>query len=136
MISHDPLSLLFLNLPAPSALDPFLAYLRSMPHVGITRADELPLDLSRFHVIITVADQVGTSADLTIAEFVRRGGGWFCLGHGANRAVPSAFGVRLARVEPAAELRVMFADTDHPMARRMPIVLFLWSIPVSHSRRR
>ena len=120
MISHPPLSLLFLNLPASSALDRFLAYLRSMPHVGITRVDELPQDLSRFHVIITAADQGGASADPTIAEFVRRGGGWFCLGHGANRAVPPAFGVRLTRVEPAAELRVVFADADHPMARRMP----------------
>ena len=120
MISHSPLSLLFLNLPAPSALDPFLAYLRFMPHVDITRADELPQDLSRFHVIITAADQGGESADPAIAEFVRRGGGWFCLGHGADRAVPSAFGVRLTGVEPAAELRIIFPDTDHPMVRRMP----------------
>jgi predicted dehydrogenase len=96
-----------------------------MPHVSITRTDELPQDMSRFHVIITAADRGGESTDPTITEFVRRGGGWFCLGHGANRAVPPAFGVRLTRVEPAGELRVMFADTDHPLARRMPASFYV-----------
>ena len=120
MLNHPALSLLFALSDKCSKLDPLFDYLRSMPHISMAVNDSLPSDLSGYDVIVT--DQAGSSAAAaaTLSEFVRRGGGWLYLAHGKELSLPAIFGARLTGVEPAAELRIIFSDAGHPLARRMP----------------
>ena len=119
MFNHPALSLLFALSDKSAELDPLFNYLRSMPHISMAVNDSLPSDLSSYHVIVT--DQAGSGAAASaLSEFVRRGGGWLYLAHGKELSLPAIFGARLTEVEPAAELRIIFSDAGHPLARRMP----------------
>ena len=120
MISHPPLAVLFLTGNSNNALDPIFSYLRSIKHVNVTVSKTVPADLSPYHVIATDASELYARWHTSLSEFVRHGGGWLCLAHGQTRPLPVFFAARLTPVEPAAELRVIFADAAHPMARRMP----------------
>lgn len=120
MLSHPLLSIFCLRSDKQSALDTFLAYLRSMPHVIITESCDLPSDLNGYHVIITDTISLSTTADSSLSEFVRRGGGWLCLAYGQAQPLPALFAARLTAIEPATELRIVFSDAGHPIARRMP----------------
>ena len=53
MIQHPQLNVLCVTSESISILGPLLAYLREIPHVQPVSLENLPKDLSQFHVVIT-----------------------------------------------------------------------------------
>ena len=125
MISHPPLSVLFVADPIDPSLKALLSYLQSIRHVYLTVSPKIPHDLSSYAVIVT-ADTAALSADCDhMVQFVRAGGAWLGLVHLAQRPLPDLFGVQPNLAGPSAELRVLFKETCHPIAARLPKAIYL-----------
>ena len=120
MLKHPALSVFFALSETRAEFDQLFHFLRSMPHINMAVNRSLPSDLSAYHVIVTDRAGSGTAAASTLSEFVRHGGGWLYLAQGNELSLPPIFGARLTGVEAAAELRIVFSDAGHPLARRMP----------------
>lgn len=100
-------------------------YLESMSHIHLSSAAQLPHDLTPYHVVITFNQHVSESMGAGLTEYVRNGGGWLMLVHLAEAKLPEIFGVQPEPAGPAAELRVLFENADHPMAARLPDAIYL-----------
>ena len=57
--------------------------------------------------------------------FVAAGGGWLGLICQSDKRLPEIFGTQTGPIGPAAELRVLFDNPDHPMAKRLPDAFYL-----------
>ena len=125
MIIHPTLTILCVDSDTQNSRESFYSYLRSMPHVTLTVKEHLPDDLSLYHVIATAGSGDSPGEGEWLPQFVQQGGGWLCLAPRSELSLPHIFGARLSAVEPAAEVRVSFRDTTHPIARRMPFPLYL-----------
>ena len=125
MIIHPPISVLFIVKVEDVSLHALQSYLQSVPHLTLAVKSEIPQDLSQFDVIITAGNEVSLDVRNPLEHFVRTGGGWLelvCLSDGPQAEL---FGAKPTPVGPVAELRVMFQDSDHPMASRLPDAVYL-----------
>ena len=125
MFARPPISVFSQIDKGDHRLAAFLAYLESMPQIDLTSAARPPDDLTPYHVIITFNQNIAESTSATLTEYVRNGGGWLMLVQLAETGLPDIFGVQPEPVGPAAELRVLFTDADHPMAARLPDAIYL-----------
>jgi predicted dehydrogenase len=125
MITHSPTAVLFEVDERVSSLSPLCAYLRSIPHLQVVVEPRLPHDLSPYDVIVTLETAAYTDNHDHLRQFVQRGGGWVGLVHLSERPLPELFGVQPTPVGPAAELRVIFQNSGHAMAKRLPDAVYL-----------
>ena len=125
MIHHPPTDVIFVAADQNSTLQPLLVYLRSIPHLRLTVEPELPEDLSRYHVVVTVKTADYTDNHHHLRQFVEAGGCWIGLAHLSERPLPGLFGAQPTPVGPAAELRVIFQDPGHAIATRLPDAVYL-----------
>ncbi len=125
MFTHPSLSILAIAAQHHPELHLFFSYLRSISHLELSVNSEIPSDLSPYDVIIT-ADTAGFEADCDhLNRFVAAGGGWLGLVQLSDKPLPEIFGAQTGQVGPAAELRVMFDNPNHAMAKRLPDLLYL-----------
>ncbi|MBW2440432.1 MAG: hypothetical protein JRH12_08165, partial [Deltaproteobacteria bacterium] len=128
MMIHPALSILAIASDPNPELGSLFSYLRSISHIQLSISAEIPADLSPYDVVIT-SDTAGLNADCDhLEQFVSAGGGWLGLVPVSDEPLPEIFGARTGRVGPAAELRVMFVDPHHAMAKRLSDALYLKSI--------
>ncbi|MEJ2285282.1 MAG: ThuA domain-containing protein, partial [Desulfobacterales bacterium] len=102
-----------------------LSYLESIHHVRLKAAQHLPDELTPYDVIVTFSRQYPQSTLANLTGYVRNGGGWLMLVDLAEHQLPDIFGVQPEPAGPAAELRVLFKDAQHPMAARLPDAIYL-----------
>ncbi len=125
MFTHPLLSILAIAGQGKSELDSFFEYLGSMAHVKLAVHPEVPADLSAYDVIIT-ADTAESEADIEhLQRFVAAGGGWLGLIHLSDKPLPEIFGAQSGQIGPRAELRILFDDHNHAMAKRLPDAIYL-----------
>ena len=128
MFTHPSLSILAIAAQHHPELHPFFSYLRSISHLELSVNSEIPSDLSPYDVIIT-ADTAGFEAGCDhLNRFVAAGGGWLGLVQLSDKPLPEIFGAQTGQVGPAAELRVMFDNPNHAMAKRLPDRLYLQGV--------
>jgi predicted dehydrogenase len=125
MLSHPPLSILAICEEDSSELDSFFEYLQSIPHVLLAVNSAIPADLSPFDVVITAQTGEYHQNDQHLEQYVNAGGGWLGLVRRSIRPLPDIFGVQPDEIGPAAELRVLFDDPDHPLSQRLPDAIYL-----------
>jgi len=128
MFTHSSLSILAIAERDSFGLDSFFGYLRSIAHIKLVVSSEIPADLSPYDVIIT-ANTVDCGEDYDhLNRFVTGGGGWLGLVHLSDKGLPEIFGAQTGAIGPAAELRVLFNNSDHAMATRLPGSFYLKGI--------
>jgi predicted dehydrogenase len=125
MIRHQPISVLIVLPDDDSPVQPWLSYLRPIPHIELTVASALPDDLARFGVVVSPTEDIPEGRLDALARFVQQGGGWMGLIGGAAKPLPDLFGAQPTPLGPASELRVMFRKAGHPLARRLPDAVYL-----------
>ena len=134
MYTHPSLSILAIASEHHPELRSFFSYLHSISHIQLSISSEIPADLSPYDVLIT-ADTAGLDEDCDhLNRFVNGGGGWLGLVQVSDKSLPEIFGVQTGQIGPAAELRVMFVNSNHGLAKRLPDALYLNSIyqPLVH----
>jgi predicted dehydrogenase len=125
MLTHPSLSILAVTGEDNSSLQPFFAYLQSMSHVKLSVNPEMPADLSTYDVVLTAnTADLGQEGD-QLKRYVMAGGGWLGLVHLSEKPLPEIFGAQTRPVGPEAELRVLFHDSEHAIARRLPDAIYL-----------
>ena len=123
MIIHPAISVLFIVKECDANLEPLFSYLQLFPGFQLTIRAQMPEDIKPYDVIVTVNSGDAVKVHGRLEQFVRAGGGWLEMVHLSDSALPQIFGVRPTPVGPCTELRVMFQDSDHPLAAR-------WMLPV------
>jgi predicted dehydrogenase len=125
MIVHPPLSVLFVGEDTNPSLKPFFSYLQSMQHIQLSLTSQLHNDLNLYDVVVTTDTTTSVAECEQLTEFVHRGGGWVGLIHSSDKRIPHVFGAELSPVGPVTELRVLFENRNHPMAKRLPDAMYL-----------
>ncbi len=125
MIAHPPTIVLFVIDEGVSSLKSLCSYLRSIPHLQLVVEPQLPHDLSPYDVIVTSETAAYADNHDHLRQFVQQGGGWVGLVHLSEGPLPELFGVQPSPVGPAAELRVIFQNSSHTMAKRLPDAVYL-----------
>jgi predicted dehydrogenase len=125
MIQHPSISILFLGEDKDGSLAPFSSYLRSMPHIQLSIAPQLPQDLSTYHIAITRNVQISDDTINHLTQFVNAGGSWLTFVDTTEQPLPELFGVQQEPLVPATELRVLFTNASHPMTTRLPDAIYL-----------
>ena len=125
MIHHPSIAILCVTGEHDAALKPLCSYLQSMPHINLTVKPEIPQDLSAYHVIMTADSLAHASTCAELQEFVNAGGGWLALVREADEKLPDMFGVQIGEHGPVSELRIIFQNNSHPMARRLPDAVYI-----------
>jgi predicted dehydrogenase len=125
MFNHPSISILAVVEEHAAELRSFFSYLQSIAHLNLRIHCEIPADLSPYDVIITVNTKDDAEGFQHLNRFVDDGGGWLMLAHLSNKPLPGIFGVQTGQVGPAAELRVVFDNPNHALARRLPASLYL-----------
>jgi len=125
MIRHPSLSIFFKIENTENRFSPLLSYLRSIPHVSLSAHPRLPQDLNSYDVVVTLNQNNAADTTDPLTRFVQAGGGWLTLVDLSTGAIPSIFGVQQEPSGPAAELRVIFENPDHPLAVRLPGAVYL-----------
>ena len=125
MIQRQSISIFLYSSADTRALGSFLSYLKSMPHIRLESAAQLPDDLTPYDVVMTFNQPFSERTAGGLTEFVNNGGGWLMLVHLADQQLPELFGVQPEAVGPDAELRVLFEDAKHPLAARLPDAIYL-----------
>ena len=116
MLSHPQISILAINAKDSPELDAFFRYLQSMAHVKLALEKAIPADLSPYGVVISADTTGGEEKSEDLEQFAAAGGGWLKLVYRSARPLPEVFGAQPGQIGPAAELRVLFDDPDHPLA--------------------
>jgi scyllo-inositol 2-dehydrogenase (NADP+) len=125
MIVHSTISVLVAADRNAEMLLPFLSFLRSMRHVSLTVMPRVPDNLSGFQVVITATECAPDGEAQILQRFVSAGGGCLRIVSPADSRLPELFGAQPRPTGPAAELRVLFQDRDHPLAARLPDALYI-----------
>jgi predicted dehydrogenase len=125
MIIHPPLSVLFVVADEDSSLQPFLSHLESFHHIQLTTQSHLPQDLGHYDVVVTTHTADHGDDLEPLEQFVKAGGGWLGLVSLSRKPLPQLFGAQPGPLGPAAELRVLFQDAEHPMAQRMSDAFYM-----------
>ncbi len=125
MFTHPSLSILAVAEEDNSSLYPFFAYLQSISHVKLTVTPEIPADLSPYAVVITANTTHLSKGGDNLNQFVFAGGGWLGLVNLSEKPLPEIFGAQTRPVGPATELRVLFHDSSHAIAQRLPDAIYL-----------
>ena len=125
MIIHPPISVLFVVADEDLSLQPFISHLESIHHIQLSVKSRLPQDLSHYDVVITT--DTGAYADEFehLKQFVQAGGGWLGLVSLSDKLLPQLFGAQPGPLGPLTELRVLFQDSEHPMAQRMSDAFYM-----------
>jgi predicted dehydrogenase len=134
MMIHPQISILAIAAEHHSELRSLFSYLRSISHLELSVNSEIPADLSPYDVIITAATAGFDGGCEHLKRFVAAGGGWLGLVQVSDKPLPEIFGAQTGEIGPAAELRVMFFNSHHAMANRLPDALYLKSVyqPLVH----
>jgi predicted dehydrogenase len=124
MLTHSLTSVLMIS-RGEDSLEPFAAYLRSIPHVELTVRPQLPRELYSYHVVVT-ADTADFTEDCDhVVQFVHKGGGWLGLVGTGPKPLPGIFGAQPGPAGTECELRVVFDDARHPLAVRLPETIYV-----------
>ncbi|MCB0213720.1 MAG: Gfo/Idh/MocA family oxidoreductase [Anaerolineae bacterium] len=126
MVTHPCFSVLFIVDDCRTTTQPLMDYLQTIQSLQLDRHPLLPSNISHYDVVM-VANPGGLSADeqTRLARYVETGGGCLGLVIGCEAALPDFYGVQPGPVGPEVELRVLFADADHPLATRLPDARYL-----------
>jgi len=103
-----------------NGLASFISYLRSISHVNLTIASQVPADTSAFKVIITMDTCLSAQVAKQLEQFVNAGGALLHLAGSGAKPLPAFLGAQPGPAGPAAELRILFQDRKHPLAARLP----------------
>jgi predicted dehydrogenase len=125
MLTHPSLSILAVAEEDNSWLHPFFSYLQSISPVKLTVSPEIPADLSPYDVVITGKTTNLSEGGDHLNRFVLAGGGWLGLVHLSEKPLPEIFGAQTRSVGPEVELRVLFHDSNHAIAQRLPDAIYL-----------
>jgi predicted dehydrogenase len=128
MYTHPQISILAIAAEESSALRSLFSYLRSISHLELCVGSEIPADLSPYNLIITAETAGFDEGSEHLERFVAAGGGWLGLVQVSDKPLPEIFGAQTGQIGPAAELRVMFVNSHHTMANRLPDAFYLKSI--------
>ena len=125
MICNPPISILFLKEAEDESLTSFLSYLRSIPHIRLSKLPQLPRDLSSYDIVITCNARHSDTRIDHLTRFVHAGGGWQLFVDLSEGPLPQIFGVQQDALGPVTELRVLFENAEHPLAARLPDAVYL-----------
>jgi predicted dehydrogenase len=125
MIPQPTLSLFWMVDDMVPALASLQTYLATIPHMRSTVAAQWPADLDHYDVVISLGAVKHQDGHPDLEGFVRNGGGWLALIHGAGGPLPTLMGVACEPPGPQSELRVLFEKAGHPLGVRLPDAVYL-----------
>jgi predicted dehydrogenase len=125
MIFNLPISILFIREAEEEVLTSFSTFLRSISHIRLSEIAQLPHDLSSYDIVITCNTRLSDATIDRLTRFVQAGGGWQMFVNLSERPLPQILGVQQDPLGPATELRVHFEKAEHPLAARLPDVVYL-----------
>ena len=125
MITHPIINCLLISAEKTEALDALCAYLSSMSHVHLDVSTRLPSGIDQYQVIVTSQSGLIREAGEILSRFVQNGGGWLALVDAIDSELPDLFGTQPSPLGPEAELRVLFKDSDNPLAERLPDAIYV-----------
>lgn len=125
MMNNPTITILFLKEAQDGFLASFFSYLRSMPHIRLSEESQLPDDMSSYDIVITGNTRHSDTTIERLTQFVHTGGGWNMFVNLSENPLPPIFGVQQEPLGPNAELRVLFENSDHPIAERLPEAVYL-----------
>ena len=125
MIFNPPISILVIREAEDVALAFFYSYLSAIPHIRLSEMPQLPQDLGSFDIVVTGNTGHSDTTIDRLTRFVHDGGGWHLFVNLSDRPLPKLFGVQPDSIGPAAELRVLFENSEHPLAARLPDAVYL-----------
>jgi predicted dehydrogenase len=125
MYTHPSISILAAVGEHDADLGSFFSYLQSIAHLNLSILREIPADLSPYDIVITADTDGFDEHGDHLKRFVSAGGGWLRLVQLSDERLPEIFGAQTGPVGPAGELRVIFDNPQHAMARRLPDAFYL-----------
>ena len=125
MINHPSISVLFKIEGENGTLVSLLSHLRSLTHIKLSMQPDLPQDLTAFDVVVAFNEDTSDDDVDLLTRFVEAGGGWLTLVDTCEKSLPSIFGVQPEPVGPPVELRVLFDNSEHPLAVRLPDAIYV-----------
>ena len=125
MTNNPKISILFLKEEGDVFLRSFFSYLKPIPHIRLSETSQLPDELSSYDIVITSNARHSKNTLERLTQFVRTGGGWHMFVNLSEHPLPPIFGVQQQPLGPTAELRVLFENSDHPIAVRLPEAVYL-----------
>jgi predicted dehydrogenase len=96
-----------------------------MSHIRLSEKSQLPDDMSSYDIVITGNTRHSDATVERLTQFVNTGGGWSMFVNLSENPLPPIFGVQQEPLGPTAELRVLFENSDHPIAVRLPDAVYL-----------
>ena len=128
MLIHPSLEVLFVADDGETEWAPLMADLQAMPHVHVSNCLDVYRNMTDIDVLVTVGKAADRSDPDFLREFVQSGGGWLLLNPGVATQPPDVFKVRLGAPGPETEMRVLFSDPGHRLAKRLPDAFYLLNI--------
>jgi predicted dehydrogenase len=125
MIIHPTIRILFIEDKEDLSLQPLLSYLRSIHHVELTLKAEMVRDLSPYDVVVTANTAAFAKDNEQLTKFVHRGGGWLGFVRPSDVDLPQIFGTQPNPAGPETELRILFKNSEHPLAVRLADATYL-----------
>ena len=125
MLNHPAFDVLIVAEDDGAAWVPLKTYLQNMVHIRVSVRADLPKRLNDANVVITVGKTLDQAEQETLRDYVRTGGGWLFLNPDGKISLPDIFGVHIGPPGLNTELRVLFSDSEHQMAARLPDAVYL-----------
>ncbi len=125
MRNHPPTAILIVDEKAHPKLQMLLSFLDEIPHIKLEVHAQMPPDLTRWQVIVTLDHNITEQTAEGLTTYVNAGGGWLhCIGRRGEK-IPLVFGAQPEPVGPFCELRVLFNDREHPLGARLPDAIYV-----------
>ncbi len=125
MIRHADLNILWLDPDNEKNTRSLAKYLDAMAHVRVITHPGFSADGSEFNAVVTPGRFTDPSMAPALADFVERGGQLLLFVDRRTTNLPAFCGAQLRPAGPHTELRVLFDNSDHPIAARLPDAFYV-----------
>jgi len=125
MIIHPQTRVLFVVDSDIPSLQSLFSYLGNIHHMKLARERQIPQNLDHYDVVVSANPATLATYTDQLTEFVQAGGGWLELVQLSEEPLPRLFGAQPNPVGPEAELRVLFQQNNHPLARRLSEAIYV-----------
>jgi len=125
VIVHPTTRALCVDFSGNRTFDPLASYLTGIQHLRLEIRDRVPANLDGADVVVTQGESLTSEDAAALTDFVHAGHGWLHLVQNAGPCLPPVFGVSAEPLGCETELRVLFENSAHPMAIRLPEAMYV-----------
>lgn len=128
MIVHKTTSVLFVLDDNKDHFEPLLKFLDEISPLEVDIQPQLPVELSKWDVVVTSDDAYTQGASVRLTKFVDSGGGLLNFILPDTREIPAVFGAQPEIAGQQCELRVLFHRQNHPISVRLEDAIYVQAL--------